>query len=127
MTEAADTSWVAIVEDDAQVQKALGRLLRAWSFNAVGFSSGEAFLRALGDVLPLAVVLDLQMPTMSGLEVQLALAQGGQDVPVVIITAHDDPAMRARCLAAGAVAFLRKPIEDGALLAAVRRAVQRGA
>jgi FixJ family two-component response regulator len=63
---AVDRTRVAIVDDDASVLTALGRLLRAWSFNPVRFSSGQAFLRALHNGPPQVFVLDLQMPDMNG-------------------------------------------------------------
>jgi FixJ family two-component response regulator len=68
-------------------------------------------------------VLDLQMPGTSGLDLQRQVARAGLQLPVVIITGHDEPGMQARCLAAGATAYLRKPLEVGALLAAIEAAI----
>jgi FixJ family two-component response regulator len=68
-------------------------------------------------------VLDLQMPGTSGLDLQRQLVRTGPQVPTVVITGHDEPGMEARCLAAGARAYLRKPLEAGTLLAAIEAAI----
>jgi CheY-like chemotaxis protein len=68
-------------------------------------------------------VLDLQMPAMTGVEVQQHLLRLPHPPPVIIITAHDEPKTRDRCLALGAVRFLRKPIEGGFLIDSIQQAV----
>jgi FixJ family two-component response regulator len=81
---------------------------------------GAAFLQlieAMPSYHPAGVILDVQMPGMSGLEVQRRLA--GSGLPVIFITAHDDIGVRVQALAAGAVAFLRKPFNDETLITAV--------
>jgi FixJ family two-component response regulator len=65
----------------------------------------------------------LQMPGMNGLTLQRELARAGRHLPTVIITGHDEPGMQARCLAAGAGAYLRKPLDGKALLAAIEDAI----
>jgi CheY-like chemotaxis protein len=114
---------VAVVDDEDCVRRALVRLMRLASCDVVAYSSAHDLLQALDDLDVDCLVLDLQMPDMTGLEVQsyLRMTRSGAPIPVVIITAHDDPGIRERCLAAGATAYLRKPIEAPALLAAVRR------
>jgi FixJ family two-component response regulator len=71
-------------------------------------------------------VLDLQMPEMNGLALQRQLERAGIRLPVVVITGHDEPGTRARCLAAGAAAYLRKPLDGGMLLAAIDAAIDAG-
>jgi FixJ family two-component response regulator len=117
---------IAIVEDDRSVLKALRRLLSACSFEVTAFSSGAEFLNSLRVQVPDCVLLDLQMPYMTGLEVQQALRDGGWRLPAIVITAHDEADARERCLAAGARAYLLKPISEQALLQAIRRAIGRG-
>jgi FixJ family two-component response regulator len=73
--------------------------------------------------LPDCLVLDLQMPGISGLDLQRQLVRTGPQIPTVVITGHDEPGMEARCLAAGACAYLRKPLEAGMLLAAIGAAI----
>jgi FixJ family two-component response regulator len=114
---------IAIVDDDEAVRKALGRLLRASNLHADSFASGQEFLDSLAASLPDCVVLDLQMPGMTGLDVQHKLALAGLRLPVVIVTAHDAPGMQARCVAAGASAYLNKPLDSDVLLQAIADAV----
>jgi FixJ family two-component response regulator len=115
---------VAVVDDDESVRKALQRLLRASDLDADTFASANDFLASLPHApLPDCLVLDLQMPGTSGLDLQRQLTRAGPQVPVVVITGHDEPGMQARCLAAGASAYLRKPLEAGKLLAAIEAAI----
>ena len=113
---------VAVVDDDASVRKALKRLLRAANLEAEVFASGRQFLESLPSGFPDCLVLDLHMPEMNGLDVQRHLAQQGLQVPIVVITGHDEPQTRAQCMSAGAAAYLRKPLDDEALLEAIYRA-----
>ena len=115
---------VAVVDDDESVRKALQRLLRASDLEADTFASAEDFLASLPQAtLPDCLVLDLQMPCTGGLDLQRQLVRAGSQVPTVVITGHDEPGMQARCLAAGASAYLRKPLEAGTLLAAIEAAI----
>ena len=115
---------VAVVDDDESVRKALQRLLRASDFDADTFASAQDFLASLPQAAPPdCLVLDLQMPGMSGLDLHRRIGRAGLRLPVVFITGHDEPGMQARCLAAGASAYLRKPLEAGALLAAIEAAI----
>jgi FixJ family two-component response regulator len=114
---------VAVIDDDASVRKALKRLLCAAEMDADVFASGREFLDWLPSGRPDCLVLDLHMPGMNGLDVQRHLTEERLQVPVVVITGHDDPQTRAKCLSAGAAAYLRKPLDDEALLAAIYRAV----
>ncbi len=117
---------IAIVDDDHSVRKALQRLLRSINLDADAYGSGPEFLAALGDAKPDCVVLDLQMPEMNGLELQLRLAERGIRLPVVVITGHDEPGMRVQCMAAGASTYLRKPLDDKVLLEAINKAIATG-
>jgi FixJ family two-component response regulator len=119
----AETShWIAIVDDDPPVLKALSRLLRTHACHAKTYESARAFLEALPGGLPECLVVDWQMPEMSGLELLEHMRRRGIRVPTVIISAHGDAAARQRCIAAGAVAFLSKPLQDTELLAAIAAA-----
>ena len=118
---------IAIVDDDESVCRAVKRLLRSFSMDAETFSSGQSFLdlvEAMPSFQPDCVILDVQMPGMNGLEVQQRLIKSGHTVPVVFITAHDDLGVREKALAAGAVAFLRKPFDDQLLIKTLREAVK---
>jgi FixJ family two-component response regulator len=113
---------IAVVDDDESVLKALKRLLRAANLDADTFASGREFLDSLPAQVPDCIVLDLHMPGMNGLDIQRQLARGALRVPIVVITGHDEPQTRAQCLSAGAAAYLRKPLDDEALLDAIHRA-----
>ena len=113
---------VAVIDDDESVRRALSRLLRAANLDADTFASGRDFIDSLAAQVPDCVVLDVHMPGMNGLDVQLQLVRSGFRIPVVVITGHDEPQARAQCLAAGAAAYLRKPLDDVALLDAIHHA-----
>jgi FixJ family two-component response regulator len=115
---------VIVVDDDESVRKALQRLLRASDLDADTFASAEDFLASLPHATPPdCLVLDLQMPGISGLDLQRQVVRAGLRFPIVVITGHDEPGMQARCVAAGASAYLRKPLEAGTLLAAIEAAI----
>jgi len=110
---------IAIVDDDASVLRALKRLLRTRSIHADTYESAHQFLDSLPDGLPDCLIVDLQMPGMTGLELQHHLALNGITIPTIIVTAHDQPGARERCESAGAIAFLSKPLQDELLFAAI--------
>jgi len=114
--------WIAIVDDDPSVLKALARLLRTRALYARTFGSAQEFLDALPDGLPDCLIVDLQMPGMTGLELQQHLVKAGIKIPTIVITAHGDVAARERCESAGAIAFLLKPLQDTSLFAAIAAA-----
>jgi FixJ family two-component response regulator len=115
---------IAVVDDDEPIRKALSRLLRASEFRVESFSSGREFLDSLRGGHPDCVVLDFQMPELSGLEVLKVMRLKGLVLPVIIITAHDEPIVRTTCLAAGAAAYLSKPIDEAVLRRAIADAIQ---
>jgi len=116
---------IAIVDDEVSICRALLRLLRVANYRAEGFNSPILFLESLAERVPDCVVLDLQMPLMTGVELQQHLLQLDEPPPVIIITAHDEPKTRERCLALGAVRFLRKPIQEDILIESICAAVGR--
>jgi FixJ family two-component response regulator len=110
---------IAIVDDDPSVAKALARLLATRSFATKTYLSAPQFLASLPEGLPDCLIADLQMPEMTGLELQLNLARRGVQIPTIIITAHDEVGMRERCEVAGTIAYLLKPVQDTSLFAAI--------
>jgi len=115
---AVATPFIAVVDDDESVRRALVRLLRSAGFDAVAFESARGLIERLGSQEFACAVVDLQMPQMSGLDLQryLSMVQPERSLPIVVITAHDEPGTREACLAAGAAAYLRKPVEGRVLL-----------
>jgi CheY-like chemotaxis protein len=116
-------SYVAIVDDEEPVRKALKRLLRASGLDAESYASGQDFLEAAALREPDCVLLDLHMPRMSGLQVLRALRAARRALPIIVITAHDAPETREQCLAAGASAYLPKPLEEHELLDTITAAL----
>jgi len=118
---AEPSSWVAVVDDDPAVLKALSRLLRSRAFRARSFGSGQEFLAALSDSLPICLIVDLQMPEMNGLELQQHLVSNGIEIPTILISAHGDAASRSD--EGTLVANLRKPLQEDILFSAIDQAI----
>lgn len=116
---------IAVVDDEPLVRASLRRLCNALEMDVTAYGSGRAFLDALdAELCPDCVLLDTQMPEMTGLDVHLELMRRGARIPIVVVTADDAPEARARYLTAGVAEYLRKPIGSDELLAAIERAVQ---
>ena len=118
---------VAVVDDDESVRKALARLLNTSPFVPTTFGSGQDFLDSLPTSMPDCLVLDLQMPDMTGLDLQDRLARIGVQIPTIILTAHDEVNLRQRCRLAGAVAYLVKPLDEATLISTLNLAIGRNA
>jgi len=116
--------YVAIVDDDNAVRKALATLLRAYGIETQAYASGDEFLKALSSGTPGFLITDVNMPEMTGPELQGELARRGLRIPTVVITAYDDKSLRDKCHALGAVAYLRKPVEADALIAAINSSLE---
>ena len=120
---------VLVVEDDDSMREAIARLLQAADFEAVAYASAEALLAAGADVGAGAacVISDFKLPAMSGLDLLSELRTRGGWPPVILITAHDSASMRDEARRRGAAAYLAKPFQGHALLAAIRNAALPGA
>ena len=117
---------VAVVDDDADVLRALQRLLRSEGFDVLAYVSGGEFLESVDETTPDCLVLDLHMPEMTGFDVLdalHALPNGKTAPPVVVLTGHDTPIGRARALAGGADAYLCKPTDADVLVRAINDAI----
>jgi RNA polymerase sigma factor (sigma-70 family) len=119
------TPTVFIVDDDEAVRASLQVLLRLKGLAAEGFASAEDFLAAWAPGWTGCLVIDLRMPGMSGLELLARLREVGCDLPAIVITAHGDVANTRSSFRAGAVDFFEKPVDNDALIAAVREAMDR--
>jgi len=116
---------IAIVDDDESFRIAMATLMRSFGFGASSFASAEEFLESpqLGETS--CVISDVQMPGISGLELQSRLASDNRQTPIIFITAFPDPRIRERALAGGAIGFLTKPFDGQALIQCVDRALNR--
>ena len=116
---------IAVVDDDHSVREALENLISSVGFEVKLFASAEDFLDSDAPLKTDCAVLDVRLPGISGFELQRKLAADGQSIPVIIITAQGDDKARAEAVAAGAIAFLRKPFKEEVLLAAIDSALKR--
>lgn len=116
---------VHIVDDDADMRVALARLLRAEGYEVRTHASAGDFLLEPPGAGPGCVLLDLQMPGPSGLELQQALQRHPVPLPIVFLTGRGDVASSVRAMKAGAVDFLTKPVEPAVLVSAVAAALAR--
>ena len=116
---------VSVVDDDALVRRALGRLLQAAGFAVQTFGSARDFLAQPIEQTPGCVVVDLSLPDLDGLELQRALAESDDSRPVVFISGQGSVAKSVDAMKAGAVDFLTKPIDETTLLGAIRFAIEK--
>jgi FixJ family two-component response regulator len=117
------TALIGIVDDDASILRALSRLLGGAGFAVRAFGSAEEFLGLEHPETIDCLVLDIQMPGLSGFDLQERLAAARLPIPIIFITAHDDPLTRERARKSGAIAYLTKPFDAHALLEAVAKAL----
>jgi FixJ family two-component response regulator len=115
---------IAIVDDDQWTRRSLERLLRSAGLAAQGFASAEDYLNASNHDEFGCIILDIGLPGMSGFDLDRRLAAEEKRLPVVFVSARDEPEVRQEAAQAGAVAFLGKPYDDNALLAAVHTALK---
>ena len=116
-------STIAIVDDDPGVRGSVDSFLRSAGLAGVAFCSAEELLASDAQDRVACVVTDLHMPGLTGLDLQAELVRRGWRQPVILMTAYPTDAARAQALAAGAAAFLTKPIDPDGLLDAIERAI----
>ena len=100
------------------------RVLRASSYTVETFESAIEFLGSLNQHIPDCLIADLQMPSMGGLELRISLTRAGFEIPTIIMSAHDELSDKERCAAAGAAAYLLKPIQKKKLIATIKAATK---
>ena len=110
---------LAVVDDDLDVRRAMGRFLRSYGHDVQAFESAEAYLA--DRCQPDCAILDIELPGLSGLELEQRMRQEGSRVPIVFVSAHDDLVARTRAVQPEAQ-FLRKPLDEAGLLAAIAQA-----
>jgi len=120
------SALVAIVDDDDAIRRGLSSLLRSAGYGVRLFASAEEYLVDSASPRPDCVLTDIQMPGMSGLDLQDRLAKTSPATPVLIMTAFPTIAIEERATAAGARSFLSKPFDAGVLLQALQDALANG-
>jgi len=119
----SNLSLISVVDDDASVRESLQCLIRSFGFAVEVFASAEEFLNSGHLPNTRCMILDVRMPGMNGLELQRRVAASYREVQVIFITAHEGAAARSQALNNGAVDYLLKPFSEGALLHAIRAAL----
>lgn len=117
----ASSGIVYVIDDDSSVRSATVRLLRSAGWRTESFASAAEFLKFDRPNMPGCLVLDVQMPDRTGIELQQDLLESRAELPIVFITGFGDVPMSVRAMKAGAVDFLPKPYDGDALIAAVRQ------
>jgi FixJ family two-component response regulator len=116
---------VFIVDDDVSVRESLELLIRDQNWEPEMFASAKEFLDRPRKRVPSCLVLDLSLPGLNGLELQKQLALEHSDMPIIFISGYGDVPKSVQAMKAGALEFLTKPIDDDALVNAIRNALQR--
>jgi len=116
---------IAIVDDDPSVREGLSSLIRSAGLQVETFASAQEFLARPGAEAPSCLVLDLQLPGLSGLDLQKRMAEVGLEIPIVFLTGHGNIPASVQAMKAGAVEFLTKPFDEQDLLQAIQEAVER--
>ncbi len=119
------TPLIYIVDDENSIRKSLKRLMESEGLKAETFASAKEFLDFSYQDKSACLILDLHMPGMTGMELQEQLVESGSNMPVIIITGHDDEKNYSQVMKAGAAAYLRKPFDDQTLLRSIRLALAR--
>jgi FixJ family two-component response regulator len=123
----SDGAVVHVVEDDESFRKAIARLLRQLGFDARVYASADEFLLAERSERPECLLLDVGLPRLSGVELQTALADADDPIPIVFLTGSIDVPMAVHAMKEGAVNVLSKPVKRDLLVAAINEAIERGA
>ncbi len=114
---------IAVLDDEPEMRKALHRLLTCRGYQVEEYERGEDFLDTLGSHRLDCLLLDLQLEGLNGFEVLEAFLDRHIRLPVIVITAHDEPGTAERVLRLGAVAYLKKPVDRDNLLSSISAAL----
>jgi FixJ family two-component response regulator len=121
-----ERSLISIVDDDRSFGDSMRRLLRSLDYAVVVFPSGAQFLASPQLAGTACLVADIHMPEMTGVELFEHLIERGHAIPTILVTAYPDDRVRERMLNRGVECYLRKPLEEAALIDCLRSAVARG-
>jgi FixJ family two-component response regulator len=117
---------ISIVDDDKSVREATKGLVRSLGYGAAAFASAEDFLQSDHVNDTACLITDVQMPGLSGVELQSRLIAQGNRTPIIFITAFPEERIRTRALEAGAVGFLSKPFNEDRLIEYIHAALNSG-
>jgi two-component system response regulator FixJ len=114
---------LALIDDQEDVRRALGDMLRVFGYAVDTYASADAFLATTGGQRQVCVISDVRMPGMNGIELVRKLADNHFRAPVILISGHADVPMAVEAMKAGAFDFIEKPVNDVKLVASINRAV----
>jgi len=120
-----ENAFVFVVDDDTSIRESLKNLIRSAGLSVQTFASAQEFLISQRPKGPSCLVLDVQLPGLSGLDLQQELTKADVQIPIIFITGHGDIPMSVRAMKAGALEFLTKPVNDEDLLEAIQQAIAR--
>jgi FixJ family two-component response regulator len=120
----SDAPNISIIDDDESVRSSLRSLVRSLGLGACTFASAEEFLDSSHQDDTSCLITDLQMPGLSGIELQRLLLAQGRQIPIIFVTAFPEDRMRARAMEWGALGFLSKPFESQTLIELIDKALQ---
>ena len=112
---------ISVIDDDPSMSRMLQRVIAAAGFEVVRFASAEEFLNSADVAGSSCLILDVNLPGMSGMDLQQHLKYSGREIPIIFISAQADETIKQRVLESGAAGFFNKPFSIDALLATVRR------
>jgi FixJ family two-component response regulator len=116
---------VVVVDDDISVRESLELLIENEGWHPALFESAEKFLTRLPTLVPSCLILDVNLPDLSGLDIQQRVTEEKSSIPIIFITGYGDIPTSVRAMKAGAAEFLTKPLDDGLVIQAIRDAVLR--
>jgi FixJ family two-component response regulator len=119
----SDLPMIVIIDDDEDVRVAAENLILSLNMNVQTFESAEDFLESSAINEATCLISDMQMPGMSGLDLQARLKLDGHDVPIIFITAFPDEGLRRKTLEAGALEFFSKPFDGNEMIACIDKAI----
>jgi FixJ family two-component response regulator len=120
------TPTVVVVDDDVSVRESLELLIQEEGWQPALFESAQEFLTRLPNLVPSCLILDVNLPDLSGLDIQQRIADEKSSTPIIFITGYGDIPTSVRAMKAGATEFLTKPLDDEIVIKAIREAVLRG-
>jgi len=120
------TPTVVVVDDDISVRESLELMIENEGWRPALFESAQEFLTRLPNLVPSCLILDVNLPDLSGLDIQQRISDEKFSTPIIFITGYGDVPTSVRAMKAGAAEFLTKPLDDAIVIQAIREAVLRG-
>jgi FixJ family two-component response regulator len=121
-----EAALISVVDDDRSFRESMDRLLRSLGYSVETFASGADFLSSAKIIDTGCLIVDVDMPAMTGLELYRRLVEAGRKIPTILVTGYPNDGDRDRALKDGVVAYLRKPFSEQQLTQCVRAAVESG-